>query len=151
MGVKKGHRQCQGCFKFFPIEEFPPGCIFCAPDKKAINNLRNIAVRDNGVEWYEEQMACASSRKALLKKYHDKVGDVVKTLKPGARLRQPRVLDLKETVSNSKDTKKSKLGEMMWRGAYVRFRKKRKNTNWTSSAARQSILRPWSTGSMTTP
>ena len=85
IGIKKGQRQCQGCLKFVPYESFPPGCIYCPEDKKAVQNLKNIAIRDGDLEWFEEQMASAHSRKALLKKYHDKVGDMERNRKAGAR------------------------------------------------------------------
>ena len=66
-------------------------------------NLKNIAVRDGDPEWFEEQMAGAHSRKALLNKYHDKVGDMEKNRKAGARNVLPRALDLKESLSNNKE------------------------------------------------
>ena len=68
---KKGMRQCQGCFKYFKLEEFPNGSIFCNPDKRAIKNLKHAAERQGHSEWLEAQLKCPHKRKKLLMKYHE--------------------------------------------------------------------------------
>ena len=60
----KGQKQCQGCFKYFRIEEFPPGSVYCSKDKKAINNLTRAAQAQGQTTWFTEQLAEAGPGRA---------------------------------------------------------------------------------------
>ena len=134
--IKKGLRQCQGCFQWCPVNDFPLGSVYCAKDKKAIQNLRNMAIRDSELDWYDDALAHAHKRKALLKKYHRMVGSTGDK----KRIKLPSILTLKEGIENSSEVEKNSHGEMMWKGAYVAFRKKPKNGAWTEREAEDHFL-----------
>ena len=130
----KGQRQCQGCMKWMSVEEFPLGSVYCHPDKKAIQNMRNMAIREDMMDWYEEQMASLDKRKVLLQKFHEKTQKLLAD-RDSKKTKLPKLLQLQEAVKTSTDTTKSALGRMMWRGEYMAFRAKRKNGGWSEIQA----------------
>jgi len=63
-----------------------------------------------------QQLAVASTRKRLLEEYHKRTPSPP----PGKRVKIPSLMDLKESISVKTSTQKSGVGEMMWKGHYVR-------------------------------
>ena len=45
--------QCTGCWKWFKKECMPPGSTKCWEDKRALNNLFNLAKRLGKSDWYD--------------------------------------------------------------------------------------------------
>ena len=96
--------------------------------------MRNLAVRDNELEWYEGVMAVADKRKRIVQIYHEKVGQ--QTVKgKQKRVKIPPTLYFKEHVSAPREVNKMADGEMMWRGAYIAFRGEKKNGGWSEMTA----------------
>ena len=102
---KKGLRQCQGCFQWLPLLDYPLGSVYCNDDKKAVQNLRNMAVRDNEVDGFDEQLAIAHKRNLMLRKYHERVSAINATRAAGKKqnLKLPKMLEVKETVDKPND------------------------------------------------
>ena len=64
-------RDCQGCFRWFAVAQFPYGTIYCAEDKKAIGNLYNAAKRQGQLDWYQKEISTKAGIKRLVNNYHD--------------------------------------------------------------------------------
>ena len=65
-------KQCAGCQKHFPNEEFPPSSKFCAQDKQAVQNFNNAVKKQNMVEWWEKVQANPKKFKRILFLYNKK-------------------------------------------------------------------------------
>ena len=55
--TKDGKKFCPACGKTLPVTDFPAGSGQCAKDRKAIQVLRNCAVNQNQLEWWERNHA----------------------------------------------------------------------------------------------
>ena len=130
---RKGKRQCQGCFKWFDVNAFAAGSIFCPADKKGRDNLYNQAKRQDQLEWFNSQMAIVDKRKKLLSKYHE----LCPRRETGKRPPMPDILTFKELFESSSEMHRGSEGKMMSMREYLHFKMKPKNGGWSADKAKR--------------
>ena len=121
--MKKGTRQCAGCMKHFDASNFPKGTMYCAIDKKAINNIYNACKAQNELDWYHAQMDSQERRKRMLDNYQQMCPE----LPDNKKRKPPCILTMRTKCVTELGIDKTKLGEMMWIGHFTQWAAKPKN------------------------
>ena len=73
--VVNGLKYCRACKKWLPAADFPEGSGACGPDKKATTNIRNAALAQGQITWWEEVFADEDKLAEVVKNYHVRVGN----------------------------------------------------------------------------
>ena len=68
-----GFKYCVPCKKWLPMESFPSGSAQCAPDRQAIQSLRNAAVAQNEMTWFNEAFNDDDKLAKVVKNYHARI------------------------------------------------------------------------------
>ena len=68
--TKDGKKFCPACGKMLPVTDFPPGSGQCGKDRKAIQVLKNCAVSQNQLPWWEETIRDPKKLKKVVAAYH---------------------------------------------------------------------------------
>lgn len=122
-GLPKGKRRCQGCLKLFDADVFPPSSLYCARDKKAVDNLYRAArVQDQG-DWFQTIRSEPKKMQLLLKTYHARCPSP----QPGKRRKAPNLLEYKEVVRTVSSYMRDDVGEMFHEAAFIHWAMKPKN------------------------
>ena len=73
--VVNGHNYCAPCKKWLPIEMFPNGSAQCAADRKALQSLRNAAIAQGQMAWFDEMFNDEDKLAKVVKNYHARISN----------------------------------------------------------------------------
>ena len=120
--TKGGKKFCPACGKWLPAENFPPGSGQCGDDRKVIQNLKNAAIAQDQLAWWNEVCQDPEKLKKVLKAYRESAPP------PGKRRKTPfSILQYREERRQESSTLLDGVAEMMSELAYISWMAKPKN------------------------
>ena len=119
--VKAGKKFCPACSRWLPIEEFPTGSGQCGTDRKVMQNLRNAAVAQDQVAWWEDTVKDPEKLKHAVQAYKDTLPA------PGKKRKQFVIVQYIEERRNESSVLLDGIQEMMDERHFMVWMAKPKN------------------------
>ena len=123
--VLSGSKFCKPCNTTHPLEEFPPGSSACHNKRKAMQNIKNSAIAQGKLEWWDEVQSDATLLKKVTDNYLVRCPEPEKGSK--AKRKQFPIIQYIEELRQEQQILLDSVYEMMCERQFIAWMAKSKN------------------------
>ena len=132
-GRKVGQQYCKGCDKWLPSIDFSVNSAMCNADKRILDCIYRMAVRQNKRDWWSEHRNDEKKCRALLSDYKK----ATKEFEAGTAKKRWALMTYVESFSASSSTDITDHGEMMHEKVYLEFAQTARGGKLSEEQAKQ--------------
>ena len=132
-GRKVGQQYCKGCDKWLPSIDFSVNNAMCNADKRILDCIYRMAVRQNKRDWWSEHRNDEKKCRALLSDYKK----ATKEFEAGTAKKRWALMTYVESFSASSSTDITDHGEMMHEKVYLEFAQTARGGKLSEEQAKQ--------------